>query len=92
MHGHSYVVGVAIEGPVDPEYGWISDFGDFDRVVQPVIDSIDHKTLNEIEGLSNPTSENLAGWLWARLRPSLPYLAEVSVRETVHSRCVYRGE
>jgi len=92
MHGHSYVVGIALEGTVDPDAGWIADFGDIDRVVQPIITSIDHKTLNDIDGLDNPTSENLAAWLWGRIKPTLPLLVEVSVRETVHSRCVYTGK
>jgi 6-pyruvoyltetrahydropterin/6-carboxytetrahydropterin synthase len=92
MHGHSYVVVVAVEGPVDPGPGWVMDFAEIDAAVRPVIARLDHRTLNVIAGLDNPTSENLAWWLWDALRPSLPMLAEVAVSETTSSRVVYRGE
>ena len=51
-----------------------------------------HRLLNEIEGLENPTSETLARWLWRELKPSLPELCEVTVRETASAGCVYRGK
>jgi 6-pyruvoyltetrahydropterin/6-carboxytetrahydropterin synthase len=60
-------------------------------VVGPIIAGIDHRLLNELPGLSNPTSELLAAWLWARIKPALPVLAELSVSETPASRCVVRG-
>lgn len=91
MHGHSYLVEVAIEGEVDPELGWVMDFADIDERVMPLVRQLDHHVLNEIDGLANPTSELLAAWLWRRLEPGLPGLAEVVVSETPTSRCVYRG-
>jgi 6-pyruvoyltetrahydropterin/6-carboxytetrahydropterin synthase len=91
MHGHSYVIDVAVEGPIDPELGWLIDFAEIDDKVQPLIKKLDHQVLNEIEGLANPTSELLAVWLWQRLAGTLPGLAEVVVSETQTSRCVYRG-
>jgi len=91
MHGHSYVIEIAIEGPIDPELGWLIDFAEIDDKVQPLIKKLDHQVLNEIEGLSNPTSELLAVWMWQRLAGGLPGLAEVIVSETQTSRCVYRG-
>lgn len=91
MHGHSYTVVVTVEGDPDPDMGWVIDFGDIDVVVGPIIGSLDHRLLNEIDGLANPTSELLAAWLWARIKPALPVLAEVSVSETPASRCVVRG-
>ncbi len=91
MHGHSYHVEITVEGDVDPERGWIVDFADIDEHVMPLIKQLDHQVLNEIEGLANPTSELLAGWLWANIAPRLPVLAEVVVSETPSSRCIYRG-
>jgi 6-pyruvoyltetrahydropterin/6-carboxytetrahydropterin synthase len=92
MHGHSYAVTVVIEGEVDAERGWIMDFADIDEHVQPLVRMLDHRVLNEIEGLANPTSELLAAWLWQRVRGSLPALIELQVSETPTSRCIYRGE
>lgn len=87
MHGHSYVVRVVLEGETDPRLGWLMDFADVDRVVDPVIATLDHRVLNEVRGLENPTSEVLAGWLWRELEPRLPPLAEVEVAETADARC-----
>lgn len=92
MHGHSYRVTVVIEGEVGAETGWVMDFAEVDGVVDPVISRLDHRTLNEIPGLENPTSEHLAGWLWREIASGLPLLAELAVSETRDSRCVYRGE
>lgn len=91
MHGHSYLIELTLEGELDPELGWLVDFGDVDERVTPLVEQLDHRVLNEIEGLANPTSELLAGWWWQRLAPDLPQLCEVAVSETPSSRCVYRG-
>lgn len=92
LHGHSFHVEIHVRGPVGPDTGWVMDFADIKRAFQPLYDLLDHHYLNEIDGLSNPTSENLARWLWRRLRPSLPQLCQVVVRETCTSGCSYRGE
>jgi 6-pyruvoyltetrahydropterin/6-carboxytetrahydropterin synthase len=91
MHGHSYQVDVVIEGEIDPALGWLVDFAEIDERVAPLVRKLDHQVLNEIDGLSNPTSELLAVWLWERLVIALPGLVEVVVSETPTSRCVYRG-
>ncbi len=91
MHGHSYHLTITLEGEVDAELGWLIDFADIDEVVQPVIARLDHRVLNEIAGLDNPTSENLAAWLWKELASGLPGLVEIVVSETSTSRCIYRG-
>lgn len=92
IHGHSYRVTVTIQGEVDPDMGWLMDFADIDRHVDVLIAELDHRLLNDIPGLANPTCENLAGWLWQRLKPGLPVLVELVVSETPTSRCVVRGE
>lgn len=91
LHGHSFKVELAIEGPMNPDTGWFIDFGDLYKIWQPIHDQIDHNYLNEIEGLENPTSEVLVHWLWEKLRPTLPSLTQVTLWETCEARCEYRG-
>ncbi len=91
MHGHSFRVDVVVEGDVDPAQGFLVDYGDIKKAISPIHDALDHRCLNDIAGLENPTSEMLAVWIWDRLAPSLPLLAEVIVCETCTSRCEYRG-
>ena len=92
LHGHSFHVKVTVEGAVGPESGWVMDFADIKRAFSPIHDQLDHRYLNEVPGLENPTSEVLARWIWQALVPALPGLAEIQVRETCTSGCIYRGE
>ncbi|HKB39813.1 MAG TPA: 6-carboxytetrahydropterin synthase QueD [Gemmataceae bacterium] len=91
LHGHSFRVEIHASGRVGQESGWVMDFAELKEAFQPVCDQLDHRYLNEVEGLSNPTSENLAVWIWQRLRPALPALSKVVVCETCTSGCVYEG-
>ena len=91
LHGHSYRVEVTVRGPVDARLGWVMDFADIKAAARPIVDALDHRCLNEVEGLSNPTSENLARWIWQRLAPRLPLLFAVAVGATCTPRCTYRG-
>ena len=91
LHGHSYRVQLAVSGEVDPVLGWVMDFGDIKEAWRPLEAVLDHYLLNEIPGLENPTSENLAAWIWERLYSLLPGLSAVTVRETCTSGCTYRG-
>jgi 6-pyruvoyltetrahydropterin/6-carboxytetrahydropterin synthase len=91
LHGHSYRVEIHITGPVTAPTGWVMDFADVKEAFRPLHERLDHHYLNEIEGLDNPTSENLARWIWERLQDTLP-LSAVVIRETCTSGCVYRGE
>jgi 6-pyruvoyltetrahydropterin/6-carboxytetrahydropterin synthase len=92
LHGHSYRVEVHAAGPVDPLSGWLIDFGDIKSAFKPLLEQLDHYYLNDIKGLENPTSENLARWIWQNLKPSLPQLSAIVVRETCTTGAVYRGE
>lgn len=92
LHGHSFRVGVVVEGPVGEHSGWVMDFADLKAAVQPTVDTLDHRLLNDIPGLENPTSENVARWIWQRIAPDLPGLSAVTVRETCTSACTYRGD
>jgi 6-pyruvoyltetrahydropterin/6-carboxytetrahydropterin synthase len=91
LHGHSYRIEVHVSGEVDPVMGWLLDFAEIKAAVKPVIGRLDHYYLNEVPGLDNPTSEQLAKWIWNQLDARLP-LSAVMVRETCTSGCVYRGE
>jgi len=92
LHGHSFHVRLTLSGEVDTDRGWVMDFAELKRHFEPVYERLDHRYLNEIEGLENPTSENIARWIWAQLKAKLPLLSEVQIRETCTSGCVYRGE
>jgi 6-pyruvoyltetrahydropterin/6-carboxytetrahydropterin synthase len=92
LHGHSYRVAVHLQGRVDDRAGWVRDFADISDSMAPLLACLDHRYLNEIDGLENPTSEILARWLWERLYPALPELSQIVVRETATAGCVYRGE
>jgi len=91
MHGHSFRIEIHVRGEPGRESGWVMDFADLRRVFQPLFEQLDHHCLNDIEGLENPTSENLAIWVWERLQPELPGLGKVVVQETCNAGCVYTG-
>jgi 6-pyruvoyltetrahydropterin/6-carboxytetrahydropterin synthase len=92
LHGHSFRVEVHVSGPLDATLGWVMDFADLKRVVKPVIARLDHYYLNDIPGLENPTSEVIACWLWQEIKPLLPELSCIVVKETCTSGCAYRGD
>ncbi len=91
LHGHSFKIELTVAGPVNPETGWFIDFSDIEDAWKPLFDQLDHNYLNEIPGLENPTSENLAVWIWDALKGKLPSLAQVTVFETCDARCEYTG-
>jgi 6-pyruvoyltetrahydropterin/6-carboxytetrahydropterin synthase len=91
LHGHSFRFDVVVEGDVPPERGYLIDYGDMKKAAELLVRRLDHYYLNEIDGLSNPTSENIARWLWERLKPTLPLLASITVHETCTSACEYNG-
>jgi 6-pyruvoyltetrahydropterin/6-carboxytetrahydropterin synthase len=91
LHGHSFRVRVTVAGPLDERLGWVMDFADLKQAYRPTHDALDHRYLNDVSGLENPTSEVVARWIWQRLQPSLPGLSSIEVRETCTTGCVYRG-
>jgi len=92
LHGHSFRAEVHVRGELDPTLGWVADFADVRSAAEPVRQALDHRYLNEIEGLDNPTSEVIAAWIWRELAPQLPGLVRVVVRETCTTGAVYEGE
>lgn len=93
LHGHSYRVVVHVEGAVDPASGMVLDFAVISRAFRASVhEALDHRCLNEVEGLENPTAEHLARWIWLRLRDALPLLSAIEVHETASAGVIYRGE
>ena len=92
LHGHSYRVRIYVQGELDPELGWVMDFGDIKKAYLPVREQLDHYLLNDIDGLDNPTAESIARWIWQRLKPSLPTSSKIETGETCTSGCVYTGD
>ena len=91
IHGHSFRVEIHVSGEVDPHVGGVQDFADIKAAFQPLFEQLDHNYLNEVAGLENPTSENLAKWVWDRLKPGLPLLSKIVVHETCTCGAVYSG-
>jgi len=92
LHGHSFRIEVHVSGQVGKDSGWVMDFADLRQAFQPLFDTLDHHCLNEIDGLENPTSENLARWIWQQLEPGLSGLDRIVVQETCNAGCTYRGD
>ena len=91
LHGHSFRAEIVVAGECAPRLGSVMDYAGISAAFKPLWEQLDHRYLNEIAGLENPTSENVALWIWERLKPALPQLIEVVVAETCTARCVYRG-
>lgn len=91
LHGHSFRFDVVVEGEVPESRGYLIDYADIKTAAEPIVRQLDHYYLNEIEGLSNPTSEVIAKWIWDRLKRKLPELCAIVVHETCTTKCEYRG-
>lgn len=92
LHGHSFRIEIHVSGAIQEEPGWVLDFAEISRAFQPLYDQLDHHYLNEVKGLENPTSENLAKWVWVQLKPRLSPLSKIIIHETCTAGCVYRGD
>ena len=92
LHGHSFKIRLYVEGIPNEENGWIIDYADITQAFEASRKILDHSHLNEIEGLNNPTSENLALWVWNRIISDFPELSKVEVKETCTSGCIYQGK
>jgi 6-pyruvoyltetrahydropterin/6-carboxytetrahydropterin synthase len=91
VHGHSFRLEVHVSGPLDEKLGWVLDFADVEKAWAPIHTALDHRYLNDVPGLDNPTSEILAMWIWDKLKPALPGLSKIIVQETANSGCTYTG-
>ena len=92
VHGHSFKITLTVSGTIDRHTGFVIDFGDMDTVFNPIREQIDHAYLNDIEGLENPSSENLCKWIWKKLFPVLPRLSQIEINETDSTSCIYKGD
>jgi 6-pyruvoyltetrahydropterin/6-carboxytetrahydropterin synthase len=95
LHGHSWVMVVAVAGDrlreTGPKSGMLMDYGDMSLVVKPLVEAkLDHHYLNDTTSLDNPTSEELARWIYEQLKPLLPLLLWVEIQETCTSSCRYQ--
>jgi 6-pyruvoyltetrahydropterin/6-carboxytetrahydropterin synthase len=92
MHGHSFYVEVTLRGEPDPQTGFLRDFGEVDAILKSIRALLDHRLLNEIEGLSKPTLENLARFIFDKARAQLPEVARVKLRRPSYGQtCTYEG-
>lgn len=92
-HGHSFRAKVVVAGKPDPVYGWSHDLREVEPVIEAVRQELDHKYLNDIPGLSFPSLENVARWIWHRLDGKLDGLDRVELRRGSEGHgegCVYR--
>lgn len=90
LHGHSFHMEVEIEGEQQAETGWVVDFGDVAEALEEIHASLDHRLLNEVEGLERPTLENICRWAAERLLPRFPGLKSVRVsRPSIGESCAY---
>lgn len=92
MHGHNYLVEVRLRGPIDPQTGFLIDFFEVQKVADPVIKEMDHCVLNDIKGLENPSAENIARFIFEKLKGPLPQLIQITVHETSFARCRYPAQ
>ncbi|WP_432735739.1 6-carboxytetrahydropterin synthase QueD [Maridesulfovibrio sp. FT414] len=92
LHGHTFVAEIYVSGEIGEASGWVIDFGDIKAVAKPILEQLDHNYLNDIEGLENPTSENIAKWLWVRLINELPGLSKIIIKESPTSASIYTGD
>ena len=92
LHGHSFYAEVTLRGERDPVTGFLRDFGDVDRALKVIREELDHRLLNEIEGLGTPTLENLAHYIYVRAKQMLPEVARVKLRRPSYGQtCTYEG-
>lgn len=90
LHGHSFKARILVEGSVDPRQGWVVDFAEIKKAWKPLHALLDHRYLNEVPGLHNPTSENIARWIGERLSEPLgSLLHSVTVQETCSSGAIW---
>ncbi|MEE3152920.1 MAG: 6-carboxytetrahydropterin synthase QueD [Candidatus Neomarinimicrobiota bacterium] len=91
LHGHSFKIIISVKGQLDKHTGFVTDFQEIENAFNPIKKILDHSFLNKIEGLSNPTSENICIWIWDKIESSIPNICEIEIKETDSTGCIYRG-
>lgn len=91
MHGHTYKLTIFMTGEPDEHLGWVMDFAVVKKIMEPILEQVDHKLLNDIKGLENPTCELLAKWLWDKVKLEIPILSKLELYETPKSGVIMEG-
>ncbi len=90
IHGHSFVIILTFQGPLKQPEAWVIDYHEISSKMQPLLSQLDHRTLNDVPGLNNPTSENLCRWIFEKATPLWPgFLTRVTIKETPLTECSY---
>ena len=89
MHGHSFKVVLSLKGDLDTKIGWVLDYHQITKIMAPILLKLDHKVLNEVAGLENPTSELLAKWIYDQTKTQISILENVTIMETSTTECTY---
>lgn len=92
LHGHTYRLVVHVRGGLDPSLGWVMDFAELKRRTRAVLEQLDHRLLNDVPGLEQPTAERICVWIWERLKGEVPGLSRLTLWENATSGCTYEGE
>lgn len=92
IHGHSFKIIISIKGDVDEKSGFVKDFQIIENAFKPLKKILDHTYLNDIKGLSNPSSENICIWIWNKLKSSLENIYKIEIKETDSTGCIYKGK
>jgi len=89
VHGHSFRLEATVAGTVQPGAEWVQDFSDLAAILAETADKLDHRLLNEIDGLAVPTLERIAIWAANDLKLKLPGLKRVALaRPSLDEQCV----
>ena len=92
VHGHSYEMIIKISGNPDKKNNWIINYDEIDNIIIPIVNQLDHRTLNEISGLENPTAENIAKWFWKKIKKKIINLTSIEIYRPRIGGCIYEGE
>ena len=92
LHGHSFYAEVTLRGAPNPATGFLRDLGDVKAVLDKIRESLDHRLLNEIDGLSMPTLENLARHIFEQAKATMPEVVRVKLRRPSYGQsCTYEA-
>lgn len=89
LHGHSFRITLRLQGSLDAKIGWLKDYHEIKKIVAPILAELDHRVLNEVPGLENPTSEKIAIYLFNKLNPLIEELVQIQISETMDTECSY---
>ncbi|OFZ29270.1 MAG: 6-carboxytetrahydropterin synthase QueD [Bdellovibrionales bacterium RIFCSPHIGHO2_01_FULL_40_29] len=89
MHGHSFKIILTLQSSLDSKLGWVMDYHEISEVMKPLLAQLDHRILNDVSGLENPTSELLAKWIFEKAQLKISILKSVTIMETPATECRY---